>query len=132
MTSDNFNLEDLLKPAAAATPAKKTGKTGKKLESSLVRPGIAEEVSAAKGKSLVAGREPKSIRIPPNLREAIDAEAKAEPGYQPIGPAAGCGVFDMYHLLIAYAWEEYLAGRLPVDVGQKVQVSTTIKIPGYT
>ena len=110
----------------------KPPRSGKKLESSLVRSEVGrQQVSQAKGKSLIAGREPKSIRLPPDLREAIDAEAKAEAGHKPIGQAAGCGIFDMYHLLIAYAWEEYKAGRLPVNVTEEVQVRSTIEIPGY-
>jgi len=127
MTNDPLDLDALV--GAAPKPTK----SGKKLESNLVRPGVSQQqVSQAKGKSLVAGREPKSIRIPPDLREQIDAEAKAAAGYKPIGPAAGCGIFDLYHLLIAYAWEEYKAGRLPVNVTEQVQVRSAIEIPGYS
>jgi hypothetical protein len=99
----------------------------------LIRPGLTDkQVAEAKGRNLVAGREPKSIRLPPDLRESIDAEARGEPGYKPIGGAVGCGVFDMYHLLIAYAWEEYRKGNIPINVSERVQVRTTVEIPGYT
>ncbi len=127
--NDEFDLDALVKTGRS----QKKASSAKKLEGNLIRPGLTDkQVAAAKGRNLVAGREPKSIRLPPDLREAIDAEAKAEPGYTPIGQAAGCGVFDMYHLLVAYAWEEYRKGNILVNVSERIQVRTTIEIPGYT
>jgi hypothetical protein len=86
------------------------------------------QVAKAKGKNMVAGRIPKSIRLPPALLEAIDAEAKGVAGYQPLGDAAGCGIFDMYELLIAYAWEAYCEGAIPITVTDEVRVTKKISL----
>jgi hypothetical protein len=86
------------------------------------------QVAKAKGKNMVAGRVPKSIRLPPALLEAIDAEARGEPGHQPLGAASGCGVFDMYELLIAYGWEAYCNGDIPITVTDEVRVTKKITL----
>jgi hypothetical protein len=86
------------------------------------------QVAKAKGKNMVAGRVPKSIRLPPALLETIDAEAKGGSGHQPYGDAAGCGVFDMYELLISYAWEAYCHGEIPITVTDEVRVTKKITL----
>lgn len=86
------------------------------------------QVAKAKGKNMVAGRIPKSIRLPPSLLEAIDAEAKGGAEHQPYGDAAGCGVFDMYELLISYAWEAYCNGEIPITVTDEVRVTKKITL----
>jgi hypothetical protein len=62
------------------------------------------------------------------LLEVIDAEAKGESGHQPYGDAAGCGVFDMYELLISYAWEAYCNGEIPITVTDEVRVTKKITL----
>ena len=86
------------------------------------------QVAKAKGKNMVAGRIPKSIRLPPSLLEVIDAEAKGGAGHQPFGDAAGCGIFDMYELLITYAWEAYCNGEIPITVTDEVRVTKKITL----
>ena len=86
------------------------------------------QVAKAKGKNMIAGRVPKSIRLPPALLETIDAEAKGGSGHQPFGDAAGCGVFDMYELLISYAWEAYCRGEIPITVTDEVRVTKKITL----
>lgn len=79
-----------------------------------------EQVSAAKGRKLIGGRIRKTIYLPPDLIDEIDAEAQ------------GVGVSDFYHFLVASAWNLYKRGEIDLEYTEEVVKKVGIKIPGYT
>jgi hypothetical protein len=79
-----------------------------------------DQVSAAKGRKLISGRIRKTIYLPPDLIDEIDAEAQ------------GVGVSDFYHFLVASAWDLYQRGEIDLEYTEEVVKKVGIKIPGYT
>lgn len=79
-----------------------------------------EQVSAAKGRKLINGRVRKTIYLPPDLIDEIDAEAQ------------GVGVSDFYHFLLASAWEFYKRGEIDIEYTEEVVKKVGIKIPGFS
>ena len=79
-----------------------------------------DQVSAAKGRKLVNGRVRKTIYLPPDLIDEIDAEAQ------------GVGVSDFYHFLVASAWESFKKGEIDLEYTEEVVKKVGIKIPGFS
>ena len=78
-----------------------------------------EEVSAAKGRKLVNGRMRKTIYLPPDLVDEIDAEAQ------------GVGVSDFYHFLVASAWQSYKKGEIDLEYTEEGIKKLGIKMRGF-
>ena len=70
---------------------------------------------------LVKGRTRKTIFLPPDLIEDIDAAARAE----------GAKLMDFYHWLLALAFESYEAGDITPEYVEDVRVVRGLDIPGY-
>ena len=117
--SEDFDLSKLIQDK----PGKKPRKTGKKLESNLVRSGLTkQDVAQAKGTKLIKGRKRKTIFLPPELIEEIDAAAKQE----------GVQLMDFYHWLITEAWKLYRKNKIQPSVTEVIQVVRGLSIDGYT
>lgn len=113
--NDEFNLNELISDAKPKRPAKK-------IEGNLVRSDLTKhDVSDAKGKKLVKGRQRKTIFLPPELVEKIDAAAINE----------GAQIMDFYHWLISEAWQLYQDGKIRPSVTEVVKVVRGLAIDGY-
>lgn len=113
----SFDLDDLV----GETQRPKRRRT--KLESNLVRSDVSpNDVAAAKGDKLVKGRKRKTIYLPPELIEQIDAAAKDE----------GVKIADFYHWLFVEAWKLYKDGKIRPEVTEVVQVIRGMSIDGYS
>ncbi len=115
--NDDFDLSSLIDDTK-----KKPRSSGKKLESNLIRKGVSrKKVAEAKGAKLIKGRKRKTIFLPPELIEEIDAAAKQE----------GVQLMDFYHWLVTEAWKAYGDGEIRPSVTEVIQVVRGLSIDGY-
>lgn len=120
--NDEFSLDSLIDSSAKPKRVRKPKSSSKKMEADLVRPGVTQrEVSAAKGEKLIKGRKRKTIFLPPELIEEIDAAAKEE----------GVQLMDFYHWVVTEGWKRYREGEIQPNVTEVVQVVRGLSIDGY-
>lgn len=121
MAKDDF-LQDLTEELQATKP--RSTHRGKKVIGSTLKQDARKsrvEVERAKGTTLIKGRKRKTIFLPPELVDEIDATAKSE----------GVQLMDFYHWLINEGWKAYLEGRVEPEVTEITRVVRGLRIDGY-
>lgn len=117
MNDDPLDLNSLV-----SKPTKRSKASGK-IESDLVKSGLTKStVSGAKGDKLVKGRKRKTIFLPPDLIDKVDAAANDE----------GASLMDFYHWMLAEAWRLYESGDIEPAMTEVVRVVRGLEIEGYT